>query len=153
MNAPSMLSPYLWRGARPDGPTQINALKASGVVHMLDLQGDWWETLTSAANHREMDGWLLNLPSTRIALNSILPPHRDDVGFAHTVMAGSIELRRPLYVHCRRGVDRTGYVIAAWRMSREGWSYERAVGEMIQNGFHRWYFYWLPRLRQDWSRG
>jgi protein-tyrosine phosphatase len=36
---------------------------------------------------------------------------------------------QPVFVHCRRGRDRTGVVVAAWRMSREAWSLEQAYEE------------------------
>ena len=35
----------------------------------------------------------------------------------------------PVYVHCRRGHDRTGAVIACFRIAHEGWSNEKAIQE------------------------
>jgi protein tyrosine/serine phosphatase len=36
----------------------------------------------------------------------------------------------PILVHCRSGVDRTGYMLAMYRMSAQGWSKEQALAEM-----------------------
>jgi len=36
----------------------------------------------------------------------------------------------PLLVHCRNGVDRTGYMLALYRTRRSGWSPSRATAEM-----------------------
>jgi len=36
----------------------------------------------------------------------------------------------PLLVHCRNGVDRTGYMLALYRTQRQGWTAERATAEM-----------------------
>lgn len=149
-------SGLIWRGPRPELASDSRVLREKyGITSMLDLQGDWWETLTPAANKREYAGWCSGIRSTRIALNSFLPPHRDDVELALRIISqyeiNGVLVKR-LYVHCRRGVDRTGFVIAAFRMRHEGWTYDAAVAEMKSMGFHPWYFYWLPRLKRDWSR-
>lgn len=34
-----------------------------------------------------------------------------------------------VFVHCRRGADRTGLVIASYRISHDGWANEKALGE------------------------
>ena len=36
----------------------------------------------------------------------------------------------PLAVHCRNGVDRTGYMIASYRVGVQGWDVNRAAREM-----------------------
>ncbi len=33
-------------------------------------------------------------------------------------------------MHCRSGVDRTGYMLAMYRMTEDGWSKEQALAEM-----------------------
>src|SRR5262249_12221947 len=44
--------------------------------------------------------------------------------------------RRPIYVHCRHGKDRTGLVIGLFRVLNEGWAPEDAYAEMLDHGFH-----------------
>jgi protein tyrosine/serine phosphatase len=43
---------------------------------------------------------------------------------------------RPVYVHCLHGVDRTGAMIAVYRMQHEGWSNADALAEMEHFGAH-----------------
>lgn len=43
--------------------------------------------------------------------------------------------QRPLIVHCRHGADRTGTMVAAYRMVVQGWSADAALAEMQQGGF------------------
>ena len=47
--------------------------------------------------------------------------------------------RRPLFLHCRKGKDRTGAMTAIYRMERQGWRSSDAVEEMNAFGFHRHY--------------
>ena len=43
--------------------------------------------------------------------------------------------QRPVIVHCRHGADRTGTMVAAYRMVVQGWSADAALAEMQQGGF------------------
>ncbi|GAK93748.1 protein tyrosine/serine phosphatase [Nonlabens ulvanivorans] len=53
-----------------------------------------------------------------------------------------VEAPKPLLIHCWHGSDRTGVVVAAYRMVCENWSTEKAIAEFRQKeyGYHeRWY--------------
>lgn len=39
-------------------------------------------------------------------------------------------------VHCQGGLHRTGVMVAAWRILRQGWSPQRAIAEMEDRGFN-----------------
>ncbi|MEW6374258.1 MAG: hypothetical protein AB1502_00510, partial [Thermodesulfobacteriota bacterium] len=41
---------------------------------------------------------------------------------------------QPVYIHCWRGIDRTGIVIATYRVKMEGWPVEAAINEWKKNG-------------------
>lgn len=45
---------------------------------------------------------------------------------------------KPVYIHCKHGSDRTGTIVAAYRIVFENWSKEDAIAEMLQAkyGFH-----------------
>jgi protein tyrosine/serine phosphatase len=43
--------------------------------------------------------------------------------------------RAPVFVHCLHGSDRTGTMIAIYRMAVENWSKEAAIEEMTRGGF------------------
>lgn len=45
----------------------------------------------------------------------------------------------PVFVHCRRGADRTGAIVGFYRIARNGWSAERAYGEAREIGMRSWY--------------
>jgi len=44
---------------------------------------------------------------------------------------------RPIYVHCKHGSDRTGLLLAIYRMARHGWDADSAYEEMRERGFHK----------------
>jgi len=41
----------------------------------------------------------------------------------------------PILVHCWRGADRSGCIIALYRILNQGWSKEQALDEMINGGY------------------
>jgi tyrosine-protein phosphatase SIW14 len=43
---------------------------------------------------------------------------------------------QPVFVHCVHGEDRTGAMVAIYRM-QTGWTEDRAYQEMLSKGFHR----------------
>src|SRR5262249_61151456 len=42
---------------------------------------------------------------------------------------------RPVLLHCKAGLHRTGLLVAVYRMEYEGWSQQAAVRELKANGF------------------
>jgi protein tyrosine/serine phosphatase len=47
--------------------------------------------------------------------------------------------RRPVFVHCHRGADRTGALVAFYRIARHGWDNQRALKEAREIGMRSWY--------------
>lgn len=61
-------------------------------------------------------------------LSASRPPTQEDVErFLHILQDPD---NYPLVVHCRNGVDRTGYMIASYRVEVQGWDANRAAREM-----------------------
>jgi hypothetical protein len=53
---------------------------------------------------------------------------------------------KKIFVHCRLGDDRTGMMIAAYRMAAESWSADEALREMQIFGFSRADHFICPSL-------
>lgn len=53
--------------------------------------------------------------------------------------------RKPLLIHCKHGSDRTGCIVAAYRMVFENWSKEKAIEEFLDKkyGYHE---KWFPNI-------
>jgi tyrosine-protein phosphatase SIW14 len=45
---------------------------------------------------------------------------------------------QPVFVHCRDGADRTGLVIAAYRITHDGWTGKQATAEAKRYGLKPW---------------
>jgi protein tyrosine/serine phosphatase len=81
-----------------------------------------------------------------IPLSDFLPPHTNQV---HAFLS-AIKNREPgsVYFHCLHGVDRTGYMRAAYRILIQKWDREKAIQEMLDLGFHKFpYAFWISSLR------
>jgi len=42
---------------------------------------------------------------------------------------------QPIYVHCKGGRHRTGLVTAVYRMTHDGWNFDKAFAEMMKYDF------------------
>jgi protein tyrosine/serine phosphatase len=51
----------------------------------------------------------------------------------------------PVLVHCKHGADRTGVVVASYRIAFEGWTKEKAIEEFLNEGYG-YHQSWLPNL-------
>jgi protein tyrosine/serine phosphatase len=45
--------------------------------------------------------------------------------------------RAPIFIHCRRGDDRVGMVIACYRIVHDHWTNEQALAEAREHGISR----------------
>lgn len=58
---------------------------------------------------------------------------------------------RPVYVHCRQGVHRTGIMVALYRVASQGWTPARAYAEARHHGLIGWNLASRPLLiREAW---
>lgn len=53
---------------------------------------------------------------------------------------------KKVFVHCRLGEDRTGMMVAAYRMAAQGWTADEAMREMQQFGFSNVHHVLCPGL-------
>ena len=60
-------------------------------------------------------------------------PEREDV--VRFLKTATDSQRQPVLVHCQHGADRTGSMVAIYRVAVQGWSMQDAAREMTEGGF------------------
>lgn len=60
------------------------------------------------------------------------PTNEDVVKFLRIATTPALQ---PVLVHCKHGSDRTGVMVAIYRVAYEGWTKEQATSEMVGGGF------------------
>lgn len=55
-----------------------------------------------------------------------------------------------VFIHCRSGVDRTGMIVAMYRMTNEGWNANDALAEADRDGMRRTQF-WMRDYAEDYG--
>jgi len=118
------VAPGIFRGAQPT-PEGYATLKAMGVRTVINLRTRHGERkAVEAAGMRyveiPMRFWKDVDPAVvRMALSAMTDP-----------------ANQPVFIHCSRGTDRTGVVVAVYRMEVDGWSKAEAEAELEAFGFH-----------------
>jgi tyrosine-protein phosphatase SIW14 len=127
----------LYRGGQPtsDG---FNALHAMGVEIVVDLREKASEVATEK---RQVESFGMKSVGIPWSANHE-PSSTQIVEFLDLVRANP---DTKIFVHCRRGADRTGVMIAAYRIAVEHKPVAEAVSEM-----HRYHYDWLflPQLKR-----
>ncbi len=111
----------LYRSEQPDEEA-FAALSKYGIQEVLNLR-------ENNSDDSEAEG--LPLVLRRVKMDT------DEVSEMEIIRALSIIQNRkgPVLVHCWHGSDRTGTVIAAYRIVFNGWSKEQALDEMNNGGY------------------
>jgi protein tyrosine/serine phosphatase len=118
----------LFRGAQPDAPGITNLAKL-GVKLIVNLRmtNDVWkpeETLARAQG----------ILYTNIPLRGLGRPTPEQI----QQILGAIEAAGgPAFVHCQFGCDRTGTVIACYRIQHDKWTSDTALQEAVRYGMSR----------------
>ena len=116
------VSDRLYRGAQPTAEG-MKRLHEMGVKTVINLR----------AFHSDRD----EIGDTPLAYAHIrmiaVFPEEDEI--VHALRILNDAERAPVFVHCMHGADRTGAVIAIYRIVMEGWTKEAAIDEMVHGGF------------------
>lgn len=130
----------LYRGPRPDS---FGDLKRFGITRVISLQSGAEDELTeSKYEHEHPEDF--GMKQVRIRCSNILPPDFKQTMDALRLMSDGSHIN---YVHCHSGVDRTGFMVAVYRMMFNHWSFDDAHSEWVKMGRHWWFWWWKFELR------
>lgn len=123
----------LYRGGQPT-EAGIRKLMAMGVKTVIDLRND-------DDRARREETWVKSagLRFVNIPLSNIRGPKDEKI----EAILAQIERseNQPVFIHCKRGADRTGTAIATYRISHDRWTADRANTEAKKFGFGWWQFF------------
>ena len=119
----------VYRGAQPTREG-LASLAKLGVKTVIDLrgEGDRSQAERKAATSAGMR--YVSLP-----LSGYQAPTIDQISKVLALLTASSD--SPVFVHCRRGADRTGTVIAVYRIAHDHWANQKALDEAKSYGMSR----------------
>ena len=127
----------LYRGAQPTA-AGFAALKAMGIRTVVRLSlGEEG----SAAEKNDVES--LGMSFTNLPWSSVREPNTDLVLAFLKLMRDNPE--RKIFVHCKAGADRTGVMVALYRIAFDRWTAAQAIDEM--KAFH-YRVLFLPHLQK-----
>lgn len=123
------VTPFLYRGGQP-GREGYKALAEAGVKTIISFR--WGKKIVKT----EMEA-VQSLGMTFISMPLCYwktPNVNDCEQFLKIV---DDDKNWPVFVHCFHGSDRTGLLVAVFRLTRQQWKVDDAYKEMKECGFHR----------------
>ena len=129
------VTPMLYRGGQPNYKG-FQALAKSGVQIVVDTRG----------NRTRSEGKRVRMLGMRYVAIPWHCPFPHDEAFARFLKLLQEKRGKKVFVHCRLGDDRTGMMIAAYRMADEGWTADEAMREMQKFGFSEAHHFICPSL-------
>jgi protein tyrosine/serine phosphatase len=128
---------HLYRGGQPtsDGYKSLRAMSVGIVVDLRE------KPVEEANEKREVES--LGMKSIEIPWSANHDPSSAQIVEFLDLVRSNPDTK--IFVHCRRGADRTGVMIASYRIAVEHASVHDAVAEM-----HRYHYDWLfrPQLKR-----
>jgi tyrosine-protein phosphatase SIW14 len=119
----------LYRGGQPDR-AGFEALRTLGVRTVINLRTEDEREAVEAASLK-----YIHIPTSLAPFSDALPAAVITAFFD----AVNDLTNGPVFVHCRRGSDRTGFLVALYRISHQAWTADRAYREARELGMRWWY--------------
>jgi len=112
---------HVYRGAQP-AVWGYKTLKSLGIKTVIDLRG---EGIAEAVEQKLVRNNGMNFLS--VPLDGHKAPTPDQITKLISIL--NDPSKWPVFVHCRRGADRTGTVMACYRITHDHWDNRKALEE------------------------
>ena len=119
----------VYRGAQPS-KQGFESLASLGVKTIIDLRGGG-----GRSHEEEKAVQAAGMQYIAIPLSGYAAPSDQQVSKLLSLLNDATS--GPVFVHCRRGADRTGTVIACYRISHDHWDNAKALAEAASDGMSR----------------
>lgn len=130
----------LYRGSQPKDAGDIYILKESRITMVINLEEGWrvWEDEENTCNK-------MGIKYVHYGLSNIFAPTAAETRAILGDIASELSHGGRVFVHCRRGKDRTGWIISQWLVHFQGWFAKGAWLNAKKNGMSWIYRYFLWR--------
>ena len=123
------INTQLYRGGQPERGA-LAMLARMGVKTVINLRG-----ADERTRAEEQEALALGLHYYNIPLPSLSRP---DIATVERILALIADAQaQPIFIHCKRGSDRTGTIIACYRILHDGWTAKAALAEAKHYGLSR----------------
>lgn len=116
---------HIYRGGQP-APEAWGSLAKMGVKTVIDLRRE--DEHPTAEEARAVGA--LGMSYVNLPMKGVVAPSDEQI----TKALALLDSQGPVFVHCQRGSDRTGTVIACYRISHDGWQRPQALKEAKSYG-------------------
>ena len=117
----------VYRGAQPTN-SGFKDLAQLGIKTVVDLR-DIGEHSQAGEQKVVTD---LGMRYVSIPMHGMSTPNNEQVAAVQALFNDTSS--GPVFVHCKRGADRTGMVVAVYRISHDQWDNKKALSEAKSNG-------------------
>jgi tyrosine-protein phosphatase SIW14 len=133
----------LFRGGQPtpEGVRQLAALGIKTIINFRDQSEKVLREKTIAEEH--------GLKFINLHLSNWFASKDDEIHAVLEVIRNPAH--HPVFIHCKRGADRTGTVVAVYRMLFDGWTDQEANREAKARGIG-WWQVWMKDYIKDYYK-
>ncbi len=129
----------IYRGARPR-EQGIKELKQIGIKAIVNLEREIFEKVPGEVKKEKQWAEEAGIKFFHVPMHPFFAPKKEEIERALAYITDPAN--HPVFVHCDRGSDRTGVVIAAYRIRLNGWNFEKAYEEMKRYGHRDKLLFW-----------
>jgi tyrosine-protein phosphatase SIW14 len=134
----------VYRGGQP-APEAWQSLAKMGIKTVIDLRREDEHSTAEEARAVTAAG----LKYVNVPMKGVVAPTNEQIAKVLELL----DSKEPVFVHCKRGADRTGTVIACYRIAHDAWPRQQALQEaksfgmgFAQVGLKHYILAFEPRL-------
>ena len=125
-----VVTPGILRGAQPNDLALAQLKQFAGVKTVMNLRNE-----TNQVAHEKQVVESNGMTYVSIPMNGTNTQDPGAIDAALAILTAPSQ--QPVFVHCQYGKDRTGLVLAAYRVKYEHWLLDDAIQEMLLYGYDR----------------
>lgn len=138
MIKPTKVDDGVYRGPEPIYIEDWQELQKLGIKTTLDLESGSHFMADGSPLAEMFRATTYGIRVISHPLGEILPPTQGELRLAYRAICSF----KPIYVHCKKGVDRTGMVIGDYQATIGICDKQTAIEGMKKAGMHFWYYWW-----------